>query len=122
MDVSELLNGEEDSIKNVIEYEEERKNIKNNKACVISIIIYIVFLLLYLLYLKISYSFNSFHLSYLGHIVFNIILSILIIISNWNLYTFYYDKLSDKVRMKKNYLWNNTGNLYNYGFKYNDIC
>ena len=95
MDVSELLNGEEDSIKNVIEYEEERKNIKNNKACVISIIIYIVF---------------------------NIILSILIIISNWNLYTFYYDKLSDKVRMKKNYLWNNTGNLYNYGFKYNDIC
>lgn len=101
LDVSELLNGEENSIKNVIEYEEKRKNIKNNKVCVISIIIYIIFLLLYLLYLKVSYSFNSFHLSYLGHIVFNIILSFLIIISNWNLYTFYYDKLSDKVRMKK---------------------
>ena len=101
LNVSELLNGEENSIKKVIEYEETRKNIKNNKVYVISIIIYIIFLLLYLLYLKICYSFNSFHLSYLGHIVFNLILSILIIVSNWNLYTFYYDKLSDKVRMKK---------------------
>ena len=104
LDVSELLNGEEnkkDSIENVIKYEEVSKKMKNKSALIISIVVYAIFLLLYLLYLKISYSFNSFHLSYLGHIAFNLILCILIIISNWNLYTHYYDKLQDKIRMKK---------------------
>ena len=104
LDVSELLNGEEnkkDSIENVIKYEEVSKKMKNKSAVIISVGIYAIFLLLYLLYLKISYSFNSFHLSYLGHIVFNLILCILIIISNWNLYTHYYDKLEDKIKMKK---------------------
>ena len=104
LDVSELLNGEEnkkDSIENIIRYEEVSKKMKNKSALIISIVIYAIFSLLYLLYLKISYSFNSFHLSYLGHIAFNLILCILIIISNWNLYTHYYDKLQDKIRMKK---------------------
>lgn len=107
LNVSELLNGEENkknSIENVIEvieYEETSKKMKNKSALIISIGIYAIFLLLYLLYLKTSYSFNSFHLSYLGHIAFNLILCSLIIISNWNLYTHYYDKLSDKIKMKK---------------------
>ncbi|MBQ9318806.1 MAG: VanZ family protein [Bacilli bacterium] len=105
LNVSELLNGEEkqkeDNIVKVIEYEKESKKMKNKKAFTISIGIYTIFLLLYLLYLKVSYSFNSFHLSYLGHILFNLVLCILIIIANWNLYTHYYDKLKDKKRMKK---------------------
>ena len=84
LNVSELLDGEEkqkeDNIVNVIEYEKESKKMKNKKAFTISIGIYTIFLLLYLLYLKVSYSFNSFHLSYLGHILFNLVLCILIII------------------------------------------
>lgn len=107
LNVQELLLGEEhkkdslESVINVITYEEKSKIMKNKKILIASGIIYVMFLLLFLLYLKISYSFNSFHLSYLGHILFNIILCLLVIVANWNLYTHYYDMLSDKIRIKK---------------------
>lgn len=107
LDVSELLSGSqktsdtiEDAI-DVIKYEKESKRVKKKKPLIISDIIYVVFLIVYLSYLKLSYRTDSYTLNYVGHIVFNIFFCVLIIISNWNLYTNYYDSISNKVKIKK---------------------
>ena len=50
LDVSELLNGEEDSIKNVIEYEEERQNIKIKKH-VLYQLLFILYFCFYIYYI-----------------------------------------------------------------------
>ena len=107
LEVSELLSGKEkkkcikDEIEKVIEYEEYNKKNKNKRPLIISIIIYIVFLLLYLLYLKEIYHYYSYEPNYIAHIIVNAFFSILVIIANWILYTYYFDKVTDKKKMKK---------------------
>jgi len=106
LDVSELLTGNEkekdfnNSLTTIIEYEENSKKIKNKTPIIISIIMYSIFLFLYLLYLKGTYDANH-HISYLGHIIYNSIFILLIIFSNWNLYTNYFDKKIEKNKMNK---------------------
>ena len=105
LDVSELLNGTENkknidsNIITLIEYEEKSKKIKNKTPIIISTILYSIFIFFYLLYLKGIYS--VIHISYSGHIIFNLIFILLISIANWNLYTNYFDKTMDKKKMKK---------------------
>ena len=106
LDVLELLSGKEknknldNSLTTLIEYEEKSKKIKNKKPIIISIILYSIFIFLYLLYLKGTYSINH-HISYLGHIIFNLIFILIILIANWNLYTNYFDKKIEKIKMNK---------------------
>ena len=102
--VSELLNGKEnnlnDSLETIIKYEENSKIIRNKLPITISIFIYIFVLFTYLLYLKGCYNLNN-HFSYLFHLLVNVIICILIFISNWNLYSNYFDKVVDKELMNK---------------------
>ena len=102
--VSELLNGKEnnlnDSLETIIKYEENCKIIRNKFPLIISIIIYIFVLFTYLLYLKSCYNINN-HFSYLFHLLVNGIFCTLISISNWNLYSNYFDKVVDKELMNK---------------------
>lgn len=106
LNVSELLSGTEskkdlnDSIVKIIEYEEKSKKNRNKTPIIISSILYSIFLFTYLLYLKNTYSI-TYHISYLGHIVFNSIFALLVSFANWNLYSNYFDKKIDKENMKK---------------------
>ncbi len=106
IDVSELLNGEENKriskdIETLIEYEENSKKIRNKKPFIISIALYIFVLLLFLYYLKYTYSDVSGSQRYLFHLIVTIIFSLMIIFANWNLYTNYFDKELDKNKLLK---------------------
>lgn len=106
LSVSELLNGKvnknnlNDNLETIIQYEESSKAIRNKFPLIISIIIYIVVLFGYLLYLRACYNINN-HFSYLFHLLVNVIICILIIISNWNIYSNYFDKVVEKRLMNK---------------------
>lgn len=106
IDVSELLNGEENKriskdIETLIEYEENSKKIRNKKPFIISIALYIFVLFLFLYYLKYTYSDVSGSQRYLFHLIVTIIFSLMIIFANWNLYTNYFDKELDKNKLLK---------------------
>lgn len=103
VEISDILSGssKEEAIEKVIEYENNRKQTKNHKPLIISIILYGIFLLLYLLYLKTTYKNTAYEPAYLMHLLLNIFFCVLIILSNWNLYTNYYDRLVDIKKMKK---------------------
>ena len=106
IDVSELLNGEENkniskSIETVIQYEESSKKNKRKKPLVISLIIYLFVIFFFLYYLKYIYSDVVFGERYLFHLVITIFFSGMIIFSNWNLYTNYFDREIDKNKIKK---------------------
>jgi len=106
LDVSELLSGDENkkdldnSIATLIEYEENSKRVKNKTPIIISIVLYTIFIFLYLLYLKGTYQPNH-SISYLGHMIFNSVFVLIILVSNWNLYSNYFDKKIDKEKMNK---------------------
>ena len=106
IDVSELLNGEENhniskDIEVFIEYEENHKRIKNRKPFIISIIVYALLLFLFLYYLKYTYSDIAFGERYLFHLIVTIFFSCFIIFANWNLYTNYFDREFDKNKLLK---------------------
>ena len=106
LDVSDLLNGDEkkkdlnNNITTLIEYQESSKKVKNKTPIIISIILYTIFTFLYLFYLKATYHPNH-NISYLGHIIFNFLFVLIILVANWNLYSNYFDKKIDKEKMNK---------------------
>ena len=104
--ISEILSGKEDeksneSIKEIIEYIDISKKRKNTKYLMLSIIIYLITLFFYLSYLKEIYSSVHSYMNYAGALVINIIFSISILIANYLITNYYYDKIEDKEKIKK---------------------
>lgn len=104
--ISEILSGKEDeksneSIKEIIEYIDISKKRKNMKCLILSIIIYLITLFFYLSYLKEIYSSVHSYMNYAGALVINMIFSISILIANYLITNYYYDKIEDKEKMKK---------------------
>ncbi len=104
--ISEILSGKEDEksneiIKEIIEYIDISKKRKNTKYLMLSIIIYLITLFFYLSYLKEIYSSVYTYANYTGALVINTIFSISILIANYLITNYYYDKIEDKEKMKK---------------------
>lgn len=103
IDVSELLNGEEDKNKNIqkiIEYNEENKINKFNVKFKIIILFYILSIFSFLIYLKFEYNPNI-ELNYFLRLLFIIIASIFIIIGNKIYSNDYVEKIKDKNKVLK---------------------
>ena len=102
IEVSELLNGEENKkeIEQIIEYNELNKKNKYNLRFKFICFLYILSVLTFLIYLRLEY--NPFiELNYFIRLLFVALSSLLIFIANHIYNTNYVEKLEDKNKIKK---------------------
>ena len=100
IDVSELLNGEENNIEKVIEYNENSKKYKYNFQFKIIILFYILSILIFLSYLKFEYNPNI-EINYFIRLLIIIVVSLFIFIGNKIYSDNYVEKIEDKNKIKK---------------------
>ena len=100
IDVSELLNGEENNIEKVIEYNENSKKYKYNFQFKIIILFYILSILIFLSYLKFEYNPNI-EINYFIRLLIIIVVSLFIFIGNKIYSDNYVEKIENKIKIKK---------------------
>ena len=100
IDVSELLNGEENNIEKVIEYNEKSKKYKYNFQFKLIILFYILSILTFLFYLKFEYNPNI-EINYFIRLSIIVIASLFIFIGNKIYSNNYVEKIEDKNKIKK---------------------
>ena len=100
IDVSELLNGEENNIEKVIEYNEKAKKYKYNFQFKLIILFYILSILTFLFYLKFEYNPNI-EINYFIRLSIIVIASLFIFIGNKIYSNNYVEKIEDKNKIKK---------------------
>lgn len=103
--VSEILKGREDkkddkNIKDIIEYIDNSKKLKNSYVITIAFVIYMIVLLLYLLYLKVDYN-DHYSVTYLGELVYNSFFITSIFLTNRFIANNYYDTKEDREKINK---------------------
>ena len=95
IDVSELLNGEENNIEKVIEYNEKSMKYKYNFQFKLIILFYILSILTFLFYLKFEYNPNI-EINYFIRLSIIVIASLFIFIGNKIYSNNYVEKIEDK--------------------------
>ena len=105
IDVSELLNGEENKknkndVENIIEYNEITKANKYNFQFKLTIIFYVLSILTFLLYLRFEYDPNI-EINYFIRLLMIVVASIFIIIGNRIYNNNYVEKIEDKKKVLK---------------------
>lgn len=105
IDVSELLNGEENKknkndVENIIEYNEITKANKYNFQFKLTIIFYVLSILTFLLYLRFEYDPNI-EINYFIRLLMIVVASIFIIIGNRIYSNNYVEKIEDKKKVLK---------------------
>ena len=100
IDVSELLNGEENNLEQLIEYHETNKINKYNFYFKITIFFYILSILLFLVYLRFEYDPNI-EINYFIRLLITVIVSVLVIVGNKIYSDNYVEKIEDKKKMIK---------------------